>query len=159
MYGTLSSVKGWATLRVWEWCIMLAAVLLVKPGRCWRQRQQWGGAMTEFVIKLGDDSQAGLLLAQLKRLVTAEGIDLSVEQNGKEIALEHVFDDDAQLEAVVNQIIADKLAGKLEPLTEEERRENEAYWENVGKELNLTDDDIVRLVKDVRAESRAKTAT
>jgi hypothetical protein len=115
--------------------------------------------MTEFVIKLGDDSQAGLLLAQLKRLVTAEGIDLSVEQNGKEIALEHVFDDDAQLEAVVNQIIADKLAGKLEPLTEEERRENEAYWENVGKELNLTDDDIVRLVKDVRAESRAKTAT
>ena len=115
--------------------------------------------MTEFVIKLGDDSQAGLLLAQLKRLVTSEGVDLSVEQNGQQIALDAVLDDDAQFEAMVNQIIADKLAGKLEPLTEEEERENDEYWEGVGKELNLTDDDIVRLVNQVRAESRAKTAT
>lgn len=114
--------------------------------------------MTEFVIKLHDPLQAGALLAQLKRLVTAENFDLSVEQNGQAIALEQALDDDARFEAEVNQIIADKLAGKLEPLTEEERAENEEYWERIGAELNLTDDDIVRLVKQVRAENYARPA-
>ncbi|MCG3160609.1 MAG: hypothetical protein JMDDDDMK_01678 [Acidobacteria bacterium] len=111
--------------------------------------------MTEFVIKLKDASQTGLLLDALKRLVTFQGVDLSVEQNGQGVAL----DDDARFEAIVNQIIEDKLAGRLEPLTEEEQRENDEYWENVGAELNLTDDDIVRLVKEVRAEGHAQTRT
>lgn len=115
--------------------------------------------MTEFVIKLGNDSQAGLLLAQLKRLVTAEGVDLTVEQDGKEIALAEALDDDARFEAMVNQIIEDKLAGRLEPLTEEQEREDDEYWASIGAELNLTDDDIVRIVKEVRAESRAKITT
>ncbi|MGH9839978.1 MAG: hypothetical protein ACREEM_14435 [Blastocatellia bacterium] len=115
--------------------------------------------MTEYVIKLRDASQAGLLLTALKRLVTAQDIDLSVEQNGQGIALDAVLDDDARFEAVVNQIIEDAMAGKIEPLTEEEERENDEYWESVGAELNLTDDEIVRIVNEVRAESRAQRAT
>jgi hypothetical protein len=39
--------------------------------------------MTEFVIKLRDESKAGFLLATLKRLVTSHGIDLAVEQTGR----------------------------------------------------------------------------
>jgi hypothetical protein len=109
--------------------------------------------MTEFVVKLRDASQADLLFAALNRLVINEGVQLSVEQNGHEIAL----DDDARFEATVNQIIEDAIAGRLEPLTEEEQRENDEYWERVGAELNLTDDDIVRIVKQVRAEGRART--
>lgn len=115
--------------------------------------------MTEFVIKLRDESKAGLLLAELKRLATDQGLDLSIEQNGRGVALDTALDDDARFEAIVNQIIEDKLAGRLEPLTEEEQRENDEYWENVGAELNLTDDDIVRLVKEVRAEGHAQTRT
>jgi hypothetical protein len=115
--------------------------------------------MTEFVIKLRDASQAGLLLDALKRLVAFQGVDLSVEQNGQGIALDNALDDDARFEAIVNQIIEDKLAGRLEPLTEEERRENDEYWEGVGAELNLTEDDIVRLVKQVRAEGHVQTGT
>jgi hypothetical protein len=111
--------------------------------------------MTEFVIKLRDASQASLLLDALKRLVTSQGVDLSVEQNGQGIAL----DDDARFEAIVNQIIEDKLAGRLEPLTEDERRELDEYWEGVGAELNLTEDDIVRMVKQVRAEGHVQTRT
>ncbi len=115
--------------------------------------------MTEFVIKLRDGSQSGLLLAMLKRLVTSRGVDLSVEQNGQRITLDAVLDDDARFEAVVNQIIEDAIAGRLEPLTEEEQRKNDEYWESVGAELNLTDDDIVRLVNQVRAEGRVQTTT
>ncbi len=114
--------------------------------------------MTEFVIKLRDSSQTDLLLARLKRMVTSTGVDLSVEQNGQGIALDAVLDDDARFEAVVNQIIEDAIAGRIEPLTEEEEREDDEYWESIGKELNLTDDDIVRLVKEVRAEGRVPTA-
>ncbi len=113
--------------------------------------------MTEFVIKLKDASQAGLLLDALKRLVTSQGVDLSVEQNGHGIALDAVLDDDTRFEAMVNQIIEDKLAGKLEPLTEEEMDEidrDAAEWgAKRAAELGITsDDDIVRLVKQVRAE-------
>jgi len=109
--------------------------------------------MTEFVIKLRDASQADLLLDALKKLVTFQGVDLSVEQNGHGVAL----DDDARFEAIVNQIIEDKLAGKLEPLTEEEMDEidrDAAEWgAKRAAELGITsDDDIVRLVKQVRAE-------
>jgi hypothetical protein len=113
--------------------------------------------MTEFVIKLRDSSQTDVLLAWLKRMVTSTGVDLSVEQNGQGIALDTALDDDARFEATVNQIIEDAIAGRLEPLTEEEEREDDEYWESIGKELNLTDDDIVRLVKEVRAEGRAQT--
>jgi hypothetical protein len=109
--------------------------------------------MTEFVIKLRDASQADLLLDALKRLVAFQGVDLSVEQNGQGIAL----DDDARFEAIVNQIIKDKLAGRLEPLTEEEMdeidREAAEWGVKRAAELGITsDDDIVRLVKQVRAE-------
>lgn len=112
--------------------------------------------MTEFVIKLRDDSKVGLLLATLKRLVTSQGIELAVEQNGQGIALDTTTDD-RRFEAMVNQIIADAIAGNLEPVSEEEQKENAAYFEKVGVGLNLNDDDIVRLVKEQRAENRAHT--
>jgi hypothetical protein len=58
--------------------------------------------MTELTIKLKDDSKLGLLLAMLKGLVTSEGVDLFVEQNGQGVALDTALDDDAQFEAMVN---------------------------------------------------------
>ncbi|MDX2031887.1 MAG: hypothetical protein SF339_14525 [Blastocatellia bacterium] len=112
--------------------------------------------MTEFVIKLTDDSKAGLLLATLKRLATSQGVEFAVERNGEEIALDATADD-ARFEALVNQIIADAMAGNLAPLTEEEQRQNAAYWEKVGAEMSLSDDDIVRLVKEQRAARHAHT--
>lgn len=115
--------------------------------------------MTEYVIKLRDASQSGLLLDALKRLVAAQGIDLSVEQNGHGVVLDGEQDDDARFEATVNQIIEDAIAGKLEPMTEEEQRQDEEYWGGVGSELNLSDDDIVNLVKQDRAERRAQITT
>lgn len=125
----------------------------------WRSRRaqrKQEGEMTEFVIKLSDDSKVGLLLATLKRLATSQGVELAVERNGEEVALDTTADD-ARFEALVNQIIADAMAGNLEPLTEEEQRENAAYWEKVGTEMSLSDDDIVRLVKEQRAEHHAHT--
>ncbi len=113
--------------------------------------------MTELTIKLKDDSKLGLLLAMLKRLVTSEGVELAVEQNGEGVALDVALDDDARFEAAVNQIIEDAIAGRLEPLTEEEQRKCAEYWEKIGAELDLTDDDIVRIVKETRAEQRART--
>jgi len=112
--------------------------------------------MTEFVIKLRDDSKTGIFLATLKRLVTSQGVELAVERNGQGIALDTTTDD-ARFEGMVNQIIADAIAGNLEPLTEEEQRKNAAYWERLGEELSLDDDDIVRLVKETRAEHHAHT--
>lgn len=115
--------------------------------------------MTEFVIKLRDASQSSLLLAALRRLVTAQGVDLSIEQNGHGVALDTAPDDDARFEATVNQIIEDAIAGRLEPPTEEEMREDNEYWEGVGAELNLSDDEIVSIVKQVRAERHAQPTT
>jgi len=112
--------------------------------------------MTELTIKLKDDSKLGLLLAMLRRLVTSEGVELSVEQNGQGVALDRAMDDDARFDAIVNQIIEDAIAGRLKPLTEEEQRECAEYWEKIGAELSLTDDDIVRLVKETREEQRAR---
>jgi hypothetical protein len=103
--------------------------------------------MTELTIKLIDDSKLGLLLAMLRWLVTSEGVELSVEQNGQEDALDRVTEDDMRFDATVNQIIEDAIAGRLKPLTEEEQRECAEYWEKIGAELNLTDEDIVRIVK------------
>ena len=122
-----------------------------------RARRKQGGKMTEFVIKLRDDSKASLLLATLKRLVTSQGVDLAIEQNGQGIALDAAPDDDARFDAMVDQIIADAMAGKLRPLTAEEMRELDEYGEKVGAELNFSDDDIVRLVKETRAEPRAQS--
>jgi hypothetical protein len=111
--------------------------------------------MTEFVIKLKDESKVDLFIAMLKRLATSEGVDLSVERNGQGVALDAASDDDVRFEAVVNRIIQDAIAGRLAPLTEEEERETDEYWEKVGEELNLTDDEIVRLVKEDRAQTAA----
>jgi len=111
--------------------------------------------MTEFVIRLKDESKVDLFIAMLKRLVTSEGVDLSVEHNGQGVALDAAADDDARFEAVVNRIIQGAIAGRLAPLTEEEERETAEYWEKVGEELNLTDDEIVRLVKEDRAQTVA----
>lgn len=119
--------------------------------------------MTELVIKIRDNSQVGLLLATLKRLVTAEGIDLSVEQDGQNIALNPSSENDARFEALVSQIIADALAGKIEPLTpeEEEREERElaAYGAQKAAELGITsDEDVYRLLDEHKKERRAPIA-
>lgn len=116
--------------------------------------------MIELIIKLKDDSKLGLLLATLRRLVTSEGVELAVEQSGQGVALDCApsgVEDDARFEAEVNQIIEYAIAGRLEPPTEEEERELSEYWEAKGAELNLTDDDIVRIVKEHRVERRAQT--
>ncbi|MGH9843245.1 MAG: hypothetical protein ACREEM_31280 [Blastocatellia bacterium] len=119
--------------------------------------------MAEFVIKLNDDSKIGLLLATLKRLVTSHGVGLSVEQNGQRVALEATLDDDARFEAMVNQIITDVMAEKIERLTPEEAeaewRELAAYGEQKAAELGITsDEDVDRLVKEYRKERRVKHA-
>jgi hypothetical protein len=119
--------------------------------------------MTELVIKLDDESKVGLLLATLKRLVTSHGVGLSVEQNGQRVALEATLDDDARFEAMVNQIITDALAGKIERLTPEEAeaewRELAAYGEQKAAESGITsDEDVDRLVKEYRKEQRVKHA-
>jgi len=119
--------------------------------------------MTEYVIKLRDASQSGLLLDALKRLVTVRGVDLSVEQNGHGVVLDGELDDDARFEVTVNQIVEDAIAGKLEPMTpeEEEAEEHElaAYGEQKAQEIGgLSDDDIVRLVNEYRREQREKAA-
>ena len=107
----------------------------VPNGRAYNKAEK----MTEFVIKLKDESKVDLFIAMLKRLVTSEGVDLSVERNGQGVALDTACDDDARFEALVNQIIKDAIEGRLAPLTEEER-ETDEYWEKVGADLNLTDD-------------------
>lgn len=117
--------------------------------------------MTEFVITLRDESQTGLLLATLKRLVTAQGVDLAVEQNGHGVALDATTADDARFEALVDQVIQDALAGRLEALTPEEAeaedRELAVYGEQKMAELGfLTDDDIVRIIKEDRLERSAQ---
>lgn len=65
--------------------------------------------------------------------------------------------DDARFEANVNQLIQDAIAGRLEPMTIEEMDEIDrdmAEWgEKTAAILKITsDDDIVRLVHDLRRE-------
>ncbi|MGH9842924.1 MAG: hypothetical protein ACREEM_29655 [Blastocatellia bacterium] len=117
--------------------------------------------MTEFVIKLRDESKIGFLLATLKRLVTSHGIDLAVEQNGQGITLDG--SDDAHFEAMINQVVEDALAGRLEPMTpaqrEAEWRELAAYGEQKAVQMGINaDEDIDRLVNQYRQEQRAKNA-
>lgn len=123
--------------------------------------------MTELTIKLKDDSKLGLLLAMLKRLVTSEGVELAVEQNGQGVALDrapdHATDDDARFDAMVDQIIADAIAGRLEPMTDEEiaqaEQERIEYGMKKAAELGITsDEDVVRLVDEYRKEQREKAA-
>jgi hypothetical protein len=119
--------------------------------------------MTEFVIKLKDESKVDLFIAMLKRLVTAEGVDLSVERNGQGVGLDTASDDDARFEAMVNRIIEDAIAGKIERLTPEqeeaEERELAAYGEQKAQESGITsDDDIVRIVNEYRREQKEKVA-
>lgn len=108
--------------------------------------------MTKFIIELNDDSKAGLLLATLKRLVMTQGIELLVERNGQGIALDTPADD-ARFASTVDRIIADAIAENLQPLTEKEKLENAAYWQKVGADMDLSDDEIVRLIKEQRAET------
>jgi len=110
--------------------------------------------MTEFVIQLKDESKTGVFIATLKQLAAVYGVDLSVKRNGEGIALD-AADDDARFTATINQIIAGALAGKLAPLTEDEARADDLYWEKVGQELHLTDDEIVSIVKEERAKFAA----
>lgn len=119
--------------------------------------------MTEFVIKLKDESKVGLFIATLKRLVTSEGVDLSVERNGQGVALDTASDDDARFQAMIDQVIADAMAGKIERLTPEEEeaeeRELAAYGEQKAQESGITsDDDIVRIVNEYRREQKEKAA-
>jgi hypothetical protein len=113
--------------------------------------------MTRVTVSLQNDSTLNLLIALLKRLSASEEITFAVEQNGQAIALSPAREDDARFEAIVNQIIADAMAGKFAPLTKEELKGNAEYWERKGAELNLSDDDIVHFVKEHRAEHRAHT--
>ncbi len=120
--------------------------------------------MTEYVIKLRDASQSGLLLDALKRLVMVRGVDLSVEQNGHGVVLDgELSDEDARFEATVNRIIEDAVAGKLEPMTPEEEEAEEfelaAYGKQKAQEVgDFSDDDIVRIVNEYRREQREKAA-
>ncbi len=113
--------------------------------------------MKEFVITLRDESQTSLLLALLRRLVTVQGVDLVVHQNGHGVTLDATAADDARFEAMVDQIIQDALAGKFETPTpsevEAKDRELAAYGERKMAELGFpTDDDIVRIIKEDRLE-------
>jgi hypothetical protein len=117
--------------------------------------------MTEFVIKLRDESKADFLLATLKRLMTSHGIDLTVEQNGQSVTLDDA--DDARFEAMINQVIEDALAGRFEFMTtaqrEAEWRELAAYGEQKAIQMGINaDEDIDRLVNQYRQEQRAKNA-
>lgn len=113
--------------------------------------------MTKVTIQIADNSKLPLVLATLQRLASAGGLEFAVEEPGQTPTLD-TSSDDAQFAATVNQIVADAMAGKLAPLAGEEARRTAEYWEKVGTELNLTDDDIVRLVKECRAEDHAKSA-
>lgn len=124
--------------------------------------QTKGGKMTRVIVDLSNDSRLDLLLAFLRRLGPGE-IGVAVERNGQSIAFAPSPDDDTRFEAMVNQIIEDAMAGKVEPLTpqEEEREERELaeYGEEVVLELGVfTDDDIVRMINEDRAERREKAA-
>ncbi len=119
--------------------------------------------MTELTIKLKDDSKLSLLLALLRRWTTSEGVELAVEQNGQGVALDHTTDDDARFDAMVDQIIADAMAGRLEALTPEEIAASEqSRVENGAKravEFGITsDEDVVRIVNEYRREQREKAA-
>ncbi len=117
--------------------------------------------MTELTIKLKDDSKAGLLLALLRRWTTSEGVEIAVEQNGQGVALDRTADDDARFDAMVDQIVADAVAGRLEALTAEEiAAAEQRRVENGAKkaaEFGITsDEDVVRIVNEYRREQREK---
>jgi hypothetical protein len=119
--------------------------------------------MTEVTVKLKDDSKLDILLAFLGRLGSSEEVKVAVERNGRGVALGHSPEDDARFEHMVNQIIQDALAGKMEQLTpEEEDAEDEelaAYGEQTMRIFGvLTDDDIVRIINEDRKEQRERAA-
>jgi hypothetical protein len=72
-------------------------------------------------------------------------------------------EEDAQFEALVNQVMEDAMAGRIETLTPEEEeaeaRELAEYGERRAREVGgFTDDEIVRLLNEDRKERRERLA-
>jgi hypothetical protein len=117
--------------------------------------------MTKVIVELSNNTRLDLLLAFLRRLGTDDEVKVAVEENGQSVARAYSPEDDARFEALVEQIIQDVLAGKIDPLPpeEEDREERElaVYGEQKAQELAiLTDDDIVRLINQDRCAQREK---
>lgn len=127
--------------------------------RSGRARRKQGGKMTVVRIELSNNSRLDLLLAFLRRLGPSDEVKVAIEQSGRGLAPS--LEDESRFEAVINKIIEDALAGKLERLTpeEEEREERElaAYSAERTRELGIfTDDDIVRMIHEDRSQRREK---
>lgn len=117
--------------------------------------------MTVVRIELSNNSRLDLLLAFLRRLGPSEEVKVAIEQSGRGLALAPSPEDESRFEAMINKIIEDALAGKLERLTpeEEEREERElaTYSAERTRELGIfTDDDIVRMINEDRSQRREK---
>jgi phosphomannomutase len=105
--------------------------------------------MTKVTIELSSNSKLDLLLAFLRRLGNAEEVKVAVESNGA--ASDPALENDLRFEAMINQVIEDALAGKIEPMTdaeaEAEWRELAAYGAQKAAALGITSDkDVDRLV-------------
>lgn len=129
--------------------------------RSGRARRKQGGKMTVVRIELSNNSRLDLLLAFLRRLGPSEEVKVAIEQSGRGLALAPSPEDESRFEAMINKIIEDALAGKLERLTpeEEEREERElaTYSAERTRELGIfTDDDIVRMINEDRSQRREK---
>jgi hypothetical protein len=87
-----------------------------------------------------------------------QGVDLAVERNGHEIALAAA--DESRFKAMINQVVEDALANKLEALTPEqldaEWRELAAYGAQKAVAAGITsDEDVDRLVNQYRHAQQA----
>lgn len=101
-----------------------------------------------------------MLLAFLRRLGSAEDVKVNIEENGQPVTPDRMQGEDAHFEGLVSQVIQDAVAGRLEPMTSEEMdeidREMAEWGEKTAALLGITsDDDIVRLVNDVRRVTTA----
>ncbi|MFN0086641.1 MAG: hypothetical protein ACKVX9_14730 [Blastocatellia bacterium] len=116
--------------------------------------------MTVVRIELSNNERLDLLLAFLRRLGSSEEVRVAIEQS-EEPALTSSPEEEARFEAMINQIVEDALAGRLERLTpeeeEREQRELAAYSAERSRESGiLTDDAIVRMINEDRRERREK---
>lgn len=114
----------------------------------------------QLILDLKDDSKLALVLDAIRRLVSSDGVPLTLRSPDRGVILDPADDDfDAQVAALIEEAIAEKESGDL-PSVEEMKRE----WQELISEISQrakeqgieSDEDVDRIIHEYRQERKAR---
>jgi hypothetical protein len=116
----------------------------------------------QLILDLKDDTKLALVLEAIRRLVSSDGVPLTLRSPDRGVIFDPTDDDfEAQVAALIEEAIEEKATNSLPG-----KEQIEEAWQEMSAEISQrakaqgieTDEDVDRLIREYRQEKKARTA-